>query len=295
MPILNSLLEHLELITQASLAVGLGAFTWLERRAPRVPNPRDRWAHWQTNVILYVLTALLMAAVFAPLSGLAIQWGGITGWGGLAATDWPAPVKVVLGVLLMDLYQYLLHLGSHYVPWWWRLHKIHHSDTGMDASTSVRHHPLEVLVNGFVLVLMLAATGVPVYAILLYTFVQLLHGLFCHANLALPAGVDRWLRRFVVTPDMHAVHHSIRLDEGNSNFGMVFPWWDRIFGSYCAQPQQGRMGMRLGIAELDGRPNPGVQGLLALAFSVAQAQPASRSPETTRRRGARARRDRHQS
>lgn len=295
MPFVNSLLEHLELITQGCLAVGLAAFTWLEMQAPRVPSPRDRWSRWQTNVILYVMTALFMAMAFEPLSALAIRWGSSAGWGGLAATDWPSPVKVVLGVLLMDWYQYLLHVGSHYVPWWWRLHKIHHSDTRMDASTSVRHHPLEVLVNGFVLVLLLAVSGVPVYSILLYTFLQLLHGLFCHANLALPVGVDRWLRWFIVTPDMHAVHHSIRMDEGNSNFGMVFPWWDRMFRSYCAQPQQGRLGMRMGIAELDGRPSPGVAGLLALAFSVVRATAAPQSGTTPGRRGVRARRDRRQS
>lgn len=295
MPLVNSLLEHLEWITQATLALGLGVFTWLELRAPRVPGSRGHWSRWQTNVVLHVLTALLMAAVFAPLSGLAIQWGGFPGWGGLAATDWPTPVKIVLGILLMDLYQYLLHVGSHHVPWWWRLHKIHHSDTSMDASTSVRHHPLETLVNAFLLVMMLAATGVPVYSILLYTFVQLLHGLFCHANLALPESVDRWLRWWVVTPDMHAVHHSMRLDEGNSNFGMVFPWWDRVFRSYCAQPQQGRQGMRLGIAELDGRPSLGVPALLALAFSSARAQPAAQSGVAPGRRSAKARRDRRQS
>lgn len=294
MPFVNSLLEHLELVTQASLALGLCAFTWLELHAPRAPSPRGRWNRWQTNIVLYVLTALLMAMAFDPLSTLAIRWGSLPGWGGLAATEWPGPLKVVLGVLLMDLYQYLLHVGSHYVPWWWRLHKIHHSDTTMDASTSVRHHPLEVLVNGLVLVLLLAASGVPVYSILLYTFFQLLHGLFCHANLAVPVGVDRWLRWFVVTPDMHAVHHSIRLDEGNSNFGMVFPWWDRIFRSYCAQPQQGRLGMRLGIHELDGRASLGVTGLLALAFSDTRAQTKPESNFTPNRRSAKARRDRRQ-
>lgn len=295
MPLLNSVLEHLELITQLVLAVGLAFFAWLELRRPRVRKRSDQWKRWRTNIMLYVIGAVFMALVFDRISEGAIQLGGLLGWGGLAATPWPAWVKVTLGVLLMDLYQYLLHVGSHRIPWWWRLHKIHHSDTSMDASTSVRHHPLEVLVNGFVLVLMLAATGVPVYAILLYTFVQLLHGSFCHANLAVPASVDRWLRWFVVTPDMHAVHHSIRLDEGNSNFGMVFPWWDRVFRSYCAQPQQGRLGMRLGLAELEGRPSLGVPGLLALAFSVARAQPAPRSGTTTRRAGARARRDRRQS
>ncbi len=272
MPLVNRLLEHLELITQLLLVLGLAAFTWAELRVPRVPRPRDRWSRWQTNAILYVLGALLMAAAFAPLSALAVRWGGLAGWHGLAGTDWPGPVKVLLGVLLMDLYQYLLHAASHHVPWWWRLHKIHHGDTHLDASTSVRHHPLEVLVNGFLLVLLLAATGVPLYAILAYGLLQQIHSLFCHANLAIPPRVDRWLRWFVVTPDMHAVHHSLRLDEGNSNFSMVFPWWDRLFGSYRAQPQQGREGMRMGVAA--GNPAAGTWGQLRWPFQADAAAPA---------------------
>lgn len=259
------LLQHLELITQLLLALGLAAFTWIEWQRPRVPCPQNSSVRWWTNVLLYALGAALMWAVFEPLSALAIQGGALVGWGGLAATTWPTAVKVGLGVLLIDFYQYLLHWASHHVPWWWRLHKVHHGDTTLDASTAVRHHPLELLINGFLLVLLLAATGVPVYAILAYGLVQQIHGLFCHANIALPAAVDRWLRLAIVTPDLHAVHHSIRLDEGNSNFGMVFPWWDWLLRSYCAQAQQGRGGMRMGVAT--GKPPVGVWGQLLWPFS----------------------------
>lgn len=278
MPLVNRLLEHLELITQVVLVLGLAVFTWPELNAPRVPRPRDRWSRWQTNVILYALGALLMAGAFAPLSALAVRWGGLAGWHGLAGADWPAPVKVLVGVVLIDLYQYLLHAAAHHVPWWWRLHKIHHGDIHLDASTSVRHHPLEVLVNGFLLVLLLAATGVPVYAILAYGFLQQIHGLFCHANLAIPTRVDRWLRWFVVTPDMHAVHHSTRLDEGNSNFSMVFPWWDRLFGSYRALPQLGREGMRVGVA--GGNPGVGTWGQLLWPFKADATAPAPTAAST---------------
>ncbi len=292
MPFLNTLLEHLELITHAVLAIGLGVFAWLEIRRPRARDQGDKGSRWQVNITLYVIGAVFMALVFERLSEGAIRLGGSLGWGGLAATDWPTWVKVVLGVMLMDLFQYLLHVGSHYVPWWWRLHKIHHSDTSMDASTSLRHHPLETLLNAFVLVLLLAAAGVPVYAILLYALLQQVHGLFCHANLALPPVVDRWLRLLVITPDMHLVHHSIRLDEGNSNFGMVFPWWDRLFRSYCAQPAQGLLAMRLGIDELADRAKPATLGLLALPFVVPRqvSAPAGQTPAGKRIR--RSRRDR---
>lgn len=290
MPLLNSLLEQVELITQGLLVVGLCALAWVERRKPRVHLLPDRWARWQTNVALYVLASAFMLWVFDPLSLQAIQWGGASGWGGLAATEWPTWIKVVVGVLLIDLLQYALHLASHYIPWWWRLHKIHHSDTSMDASTAIRHHPLETLVNSFVLVVLFAVLGLPLFAIVLYGVLQQLHAPFCHANLRLAPALDRWLRLVVITPDMHAVHHSIRLDEGNSNFGIMFPWWDRIFRSYRAQPIQGHAGMRMGIAELDTKPRLTVLDALGLPFwrhavvSVEKPTPSARRRPTKRPR-----------
>ncbi len=290
MPLLNQVLQHLELITQAALLLGLVFFAWLELRSPRTPLRADRRARWQTNVTLYVLATACMLLVFDPLSMQAIRLGGAGGWGGLAATPWPTWVKVLLGVLVIDLLQYALHVASHYLPWWWRLHKIHHSDTAMDASTAIRHHPLETLVNAFLLVVLLAAMGVPVYAILLYAALQQLHGLFCHANLRLSPQVDRWLRRVLVTPDMHVVHHSIRMDEGNSNFGMVFPWWDRVFRSYRAQPAQGLDGMKMGIAELAEQRQPGLLGLLGLPFGGARPVQSTAKTQVEIARGHRTRR-----
>ncbi len=266
MPFIDLLLQYSELIAQTVLVLGLVFFAWAERRKPRVGALTDKWPRWQTNIALYVLGAVAMALAFEPISGYAIGIGGALGWGGLAATQWPTWVKIVIGLLVIDLLQYLLHVVSHYVPWWWRLHKIHHSDTTVDASTAIRHHPLETLLGAFVVVVLLAAGGVPIYAILLYAALQQVHALFCHANLALPPTVDQWLRWFVVTPDMHAVHHSVRMDEGNSNFGMVFPWWDHIFRSYCGQPQAGRLLMRMGIEELSTTRSLHMLDLLGLPF-----------------------------
>lgn len=273
MSFINNVLEHLDSISQSMLGVGLAIFWWVEMRKPRVRVLADRGSRWLTNLALYAIGAILMALAFDPFSAFAIQLGGAWGWGGLAATDWPTWVKVVVGVLLIDLIQYVLHVSSHHIPWWWRLHKIHHSDFSMDASTSVRHHPLETFLNGFVVVVLLAAGGLPLYAILLYAALQQLHALFCHANVALPSTVDRWLRWVVITPDMHIVHHSVRMDEGNSNFGLVFPWWDRLFRTYCAHPMLGLRAMRLGVAELANGPSPKLLGLLGLPFRGAGATP----------------------
>jgi sterol desaturase/sphingolipid hydroxylase (fatty acid hydroxylase superfamily) len=290
MPSINTVLQYFELIAQAVLVLGLVFFAWTEWRKPRVSTQPDKWPRWQTNLALYVLGAVFMALAFDPLSGYAIGLGGTLGWGGLAATTWPTWVKLVIGLLVIDVLQYALHVASHYVPWWWRLHKIHHSDTSMDASTAIRHHPLETMLNAFVLVVLLAAGGVPVYAIFLYAALQQVHALFCHANLALPETVDRSLRWYVVTPDMHAIHHSIRMDEGNSNFAMVFPWWDHIFRTYCHRPQQGRVAMRMGIAELAARRKLQLLDLLGLPFWPArQGAPVATTRSVPQRRAKRRR------
>jgi sterol desaturase/sphingolipid hydroxylase (fatty acid hydroxylase superfamily) len=275
---INQLLEYSDLIVQCLLVVGLLALAWVESRKPRIATRSDKWDRWQSNVALYVTGAVLMALAFDPLGAEAIRLGGALGWGGLAASPWPTWIKLALGVLAIDLFMYALHRLSHYVPWWWRLHKIHHCDTSMDASTALRHHPFETILNSFLLVILCAAAGMPLLAIMLYAVLERLHSLFCHANLALPAAVDRWLRLQIVTPDMHAIHHSIRMDEGNSNFGMIFPWWDRILRSYRAQPAQGREAMRMGIAELTNASGMHFLSLLRLPFRSrpTQAAPAEK-------------------
>jgi sterol desaturase/sphingolipid hydroxylase (fatty acid hydroxylase superfamily) len=279
----NTLVQYFDVVTQVLLAAGLAVFLVLERRKPRLPAQTALAGRWYTNVSLYAIGAVLIVFGFDFLGEHAIQWGGLLEWGGLAATTWPTWIKVSLGLVLMDFLHYAVHVLSHYVPWWWRLHKIHHSDNAMDASTAIRHHPIETLTNAFVVLFALAAVGMPVYAILLYALLQPLHSLFCHANLALPPAIDRWLRLLVVTPDMHATHHSIRLDEGNSNFGMVFPWWDRLFRTYCKRPAQGMAALQVGITELAQQAPPGMLGLLGLPFAASRkvrssaSKPAGRS------------------
>lgn len=293
MPAINVLVQYFDLVTQGLLAAGLALFLVLEWRNPRVAAQAVLAGRWYTNVGLYAIGAGLIVFGFDFLGEYAIQWGGLLGWGGLAATPWPTWVKVSLGLVLMDFLHYAVHVLSHHVPWWWRLHKVHHSDNAMDASTAIRHHPLETVVNAFLVLLVLAAVGMPVYAILLYALLQPMHSLFCHANLALPPVLDRWLRFLVVTPDMHATHHSMRLDEGNSNFGMVFPWWDRLFRTYCKQPAQGMAALQVGIAELAQQPPPGMLDLLGLPFGAGRkgkglaSKPAVRSARRKSAHGSR--------
>jgi sterol desaturase/sphingolipid hydroxylase (fatty acid hydroxylase superfamily) len=251
-------------------SVVLAAVWWLlwvwERRAPRRAPVAPVWQRWGVNIGLYLAGLLLIWACSAQMLAAAAGLGARLGWGGLAQAPWPDPVKLLLGVLLLDLLQYLLHRLSHAVPLLWRLHQVHHADTELDVSSSVRHHPLEGLAIGALGLLACACLGIPVLSLVLYAGVQRLHAAFCHANIALPPRLDALLRHCIVTPDVHRVHHSVCLVEGNRNFGMVLPWWDRLFGSYRAQPALGHDAMRLGLAEPSVRHKTGWWQSLWLPF-----------------------------
>lgn len=264
---LETLLHHMDTVQYVLLLLGGGLLALLERGWPRRQGQRGAPTRWVVNLGLYGAGVALMATVFGPLQDAAIRLGSAAGWGGLVATAWPGAVKIALGVLLVDLVQFGLHWLAHAIPLLWRLHQVHHADEAMDVSTSVRHHPLEVIVLASLTLMLCAALGVPLLALALYAVLQLAHTLFCHANIALPPALDRWLRLVLVTPDMHRVHHSVRLDEGNANFGMVFPWWDHLFRTYCAQPAQGHQAMRLGLADGEGRGEPGLWRALWLPFA----------------------------
>jgi len=263
-------LQYVVLLVMGAALVGV------ERAWPRRPGQPETRARWVVNVGLYALGLLLLAVVVAPLQAAAIRIGSLPGWGGLGAAPLPDALKVALGVLLVDALQYGLHRLCHAVPLLWQLHQVHHSDEAFDVSTSVRHHPLEVLALTGLNLMLCAALGVPLLSLLVYALLLAPHSLFCHSNVAIPAGVDRVLRWFSVTPDMHRVHHSVRMDEGHRNFGMVFPWWDQLFRTYCAQPQDGSERMRLGLAQehtlADGEA-PRTPGLWASLW-----QPFARQP-----------------
>ena len=165
----------------------------------------------------------------------------------------PFWLEVAIAVVVLDLVIYLQHVMVHAVPALWRLHRMHHADLDFDVTTGARFHPFEILLSvalklGTVMILGPAALAVVIFEVLLNGT-----SMFNHGNLRLPAGLDRALRLLVVTPDMHRVHHSDIAAETNSNFGFNFPWWDRLFGTYRAQPELGHEAMTIG---LDGFRDP---------------------------------------
>jgi sterol desaturase/sphingolipid hydroxylase (fatty acid hydroxylase superfamily) len=207
-----------------------------EALAPRRPQEIRRLRRWPNNLGLVVLDTLIVRLLF-PLAGVGMAFlAQSKGWGLFNIAPLPAWLAIPAAVLLLDLTIYGQHVSFHAVPMLWRLHRMHHADLEFDVTTGLRFHPGEILLS------MAIKLAVLIFEILLNAT-----SLFNHGNVRLPFGLDRFLRIIVVTPDMHRVHHSIDRQETDSNFGFNLPWWDRLFGTYRAQPASGHERMTIGI------------------------------------------------
>jgi sterol desaturase/sphingolipid hydroxylase (fatty acid hydroxylase superfamily) len=182
-------------------------------------------------------------------------------------------------MLVLDLAIYLQHVMFHAVPALWRLHRMHHADLEFDTTTGLRFHPVEILLSMLLKLAVVAALGPPAVAVLLFEIVLNASSLFNHANIRLPHRLDRILRWIIVTPDMHRVHHSILPAETNSNFGFNLPWWDRLLGTYRAQPADGHVGMTIGIEQFRTRRDLWLDRMLVQPLKgPANAYPINREP-----------------
>ena len=217
--------------------------------APRRERTFSRLKRWPNNIGIVVFNTLVVRLLFPTAAvGMALA-AEANGWGlfnSLAAPFWLA---VLLSVLIMDGAIYLQHVLVHAVPALWRLHRMHHADLDYDVTTGARFHPLEIVLSMGLKLMVVSALGAPALAVLIFEVVLNATAIFNHANVRLPEGLDRMLRLIVVTPDMHRVHHSVIPEETNSNFGFNLPWWDRLFGTYKAQPEAGHLGMTIGIEQ----------------------------------------------
>lgn len=224
-----------------------------EVAAPRRRVDIPRLLRWSNNLALVVLDALVVRLVFPVVAvGLALIVSE-NDWGLFALIDVPNWLAIVATILILDLIIYLQHVVFHAVPALWRLHRMHHSDLEFDVTTGLRFHPVEILLSMAIKLLVVLALGPPAIAVLIFEVLLNGSAMFNHSNIRLPARVDAVLRWVIVTPDMHRVHHSIHPSETNSNFGFNVPWWDRLLGTYKAQPRDGHEGMTIGIEQFRSR------------------------------------------
>jgi sterol desaturase/sphingolipid hydroxylase (fatty acid hydroxylase superfamily) len=224
-----------------------------------------RW-RWPNNLGVLVVDAVLVRFLF-PTSAVALALvAEARGLGLLNAVALPAWVGVVAAVVMLDLAIYLQHVLFHAVPVLWRLHRVHHADLEFDVSTGLRFHPIEILLSMLIKLSVVVALGAPALAVLVFEILLNATAMFNHGNVRIPSAIDRVLRWFVVTPDMHRVHHSILSRETNSNFGFNLPWWDRLFGTYRPQPAAGHEAMTIGIEQFRDSRELGLDRMLLQPF-----------------------------
>lgn len=226
-----------------------------------------RWTH---NLGLVVLNSVVLRLVFpAGAVGVAV-FVQQQGWGLLNYYSIPLPVAIAISIVAMDFIIYLQHVMMHAVPVLWRVHRVHHADLDYDLTTGIRFHPIEIILSMLIKAAAILLLGPPVLAVMLFEVLLNASAMFNHSNIQLPGGLDQVLRWFMVTPDMHRVHHSIRTDEANSNFGFNLSWWDRLSGTYRDQPRGNHQDMVIGIS---GYRNPEqvehLPGMLALPWRKA--------------------------
>ena len=220
-----------------------------ELLTPQRRREVPRLLRWSNNLALTVIDTVLIRLTFPLLAVGMASYATERGWGLFNLFEIPTWIAFVLSFLLLDLAIYLQHVTFHAVPILWRLHRVHHSDLEFDVTTGLRFHPIEILISmAFKLVLILVL-GAPAIVVLIFEVVLNGSTMFNHSNVRLPFALDRLLRLFVVTPDMHRVHHSVRQSETNSNFGFNLPWWDHVLGTYRAQPKDGHEKMKIGIEQ----------------------------------------------
>jgi sterol desaturase/sphingolipid hydroxylase (fatty acid hydroxylase superfamily) len=242
---------------------GLMLLAIAQARWPRRPMAFDG-QRWLRHLGLISVSTLLLR-LLAPLAALVIV--GTQHWGLLKQLPpMPVALEVLLSVLLLDLAIYFQHRAFHHFPYLWRAHAVHHSDTAFDVTLGIRFHPLEILPSYLFKVLVALLLGVSATALLIYEAVLLAFSLFSHANLKIPEAVERWLRKLVVTPDWHRVHHSTDHIESNHNFGNFLSIWDRLFGTAQEQPQAGHTDMQLGLLEHRSTDDQRVLALLTQPF-----------------------------
>jgi sterol desaturase/sphingolipid hydroxylase (fatty acid hydroxylase superfamily) len=237
-----------------------------EVMSPRRVLSTSKPVRWLSNMGVVFIDTMMLRLLFSVLAIDIAVMVKENGWGLFNNMDLSGWLSVILGVLVLDLIIYLQHVMFHVVPALWRLHMMHHADLDFDVTTGLRFHPVEIILSMCIKMASVAALGVSPLSVLAFEVTLNATAMFNHGNIKLPLNIDKMLRLLVVTPDMHRVHHSVTIRETNSNFGFNFPWWDRLLGTYRAQPAAGHEGMTIGLSQFRDSKRNTLPWMLALPF-----------------------------
>jgi sterol desaturase/sphingolipid hydroxylase (fatty acid hydroxylase superfamily) len=226
-------LEQRPLERMAILVGGLLIFWIIEGAIPLFPlqYKKKKLNHAAVNfyfTVMHLVIHTLLAIVIVKLSDWCLhQQFGIVYW-----TNANVLATIIIGVLALDFSSWLVHLVMHKTGTLWRFHLIHHSDNNVDVTTGLRHHPGDSLLRGVFFIMLIFLSGAPMYSVMIYQTLVVLSTAFTHANIRLPRKLDRALSYVLISPNMHKVHHHWKQPFTDSNYGAVFSFWDRLFGTY---------------------------------------------------------------
>lgn len=238
-----------------------------EWRAPRRALRVSKLLRWANNLGLVFLNSFILRLLFPAAAVGVAAFAHQQGWGFFNYYALPDFAAIIAAVIIMDFIIYLQHVMVHAIPVLWRLHRVHHADLDYDVTTGARFHPLEIILSMLIKFATILLLGPPVVAVIIFEVVLNAMAMFNHGNVGLPEKLDSRLRFFVVTPDMHRVHHSVEDDEANSNFGFNLSWWDRLLGTYREQPRAGHQGMTIGIHKFrELKQSTWITGMLSMPF-----------------------------
>ncbi len=263
---LDYIASHEPIIRLSFFLGTLGTIGLWQVFAPKRPPSVSTLWRWLNNFGVTFLNTLLLRVLFPILAvGLAAT-AADNGWGILNLLDLPIALSIVIAVIFQDLVIYWQHVIFHRFSFLWRFHKMHHADVDYDVSTGARFHPVEICLSMLIKLLVVLLLGPPVVSVIIFEILLSSVAMFNHANAGLPEGIDRIARKFIVTPDMHRVHHSVIRDEHNSNYGFNLPWWDYMFGTYRPQPSAGHDKMTIGLQEYQQHRKQSIFWMLRLPF-----------------------------
>ncbi|WP_117234880.1 sterol desaturase family protein [Vibrio maerlii] len=241
-------IEQLRLAFFLSIFFMCAAWEWV---APRKTLTQSKTWRWMNNVSLTALNSLLLTILFPILAVEAAIIAKGTQFGLFHFLELPNIFTILVSLVILDLAIYAQHLVFHRIPALWKLHRMHHADLDIDVTTGARFHPIEIILSMLIKIVIVMMLGIPPIAVVIFEVALNGCAMFNHSNAKLPLKFDNWLRQWLVTPDMHRVHHSKIVKETHSNFGFCLSVWDRLFGTYIAQPQLGHDKVVIGVKDIE--------------------------------------------
>ncbi|MFD2179826.1 sterol desaturase family protein [Veronia pacifica] len=275
------MLESYEVVFRLSAFIGIFVIMAIAERLAPKRALRVSWVkRWLNNLGLLVVDTITVRLLFPVAAAGFAVYCQQQGWGLLNIFAVPYWLAVLISVIVMDFIIWGQHLMFHRIPVLWRLHAVHHADRDLDVSSGGRFHPIEIILSMLIKFVAIACLGAPAAAVILFEIILNGTSMFNHSNVALPNWLDRIVRRLIVTPDMHRIHHSVRPEETNSNYGFNFSFWDKLFGTYNSEPKDGHDKMDIGLSQFQTENQTvWITGLLALPFR--NQKPSDQQEKTT--------------